>query len=397
VLGTVGCCSGGKTPWGTVLIAEENVGDFFVNSHLADVADNELAGVEQGDVYQRWGALDPRFDLLQEPKELNRFGWIVEYDPRQPELPPVKHTALGRFEHEGATVTVRPGRRLVVYSGDDSKHQFVYRYVSDDSYQGPGSDTSTLLTKGTLYCARFVEDGSGQWLALRHGEGPLTADNGFPDQASVLVNVRRAGRLLGATPMDRPEGIAISPAGGVYVALTKNDEKNGANAANPANLNLFGHVLEITPPIDRGNVQHWADSFHWDILLEGGQPFVGGAHNGWMSNPDNLVFDKAGRLWIATDGMGDFGQPDGLWSTHVDGPNRGRLERFFSCPRGAELCSPEFTPDGETLFVSIQHPGNEDGSHFASPSTRWPDFKAGIPPRSAVLAITRNDGGPIGG
>ncbi|MEM1112788.1 MAG: PhoX family phosphatase [Pseudomonadota bacterium] len=406
-LGTIGCCSGGKTPWGTVLIAEENVGDFFRGAWLEDVIPNDLAVKDPDWVYLRWGQVDKRFDLAQEPNELNRFGWIVEYNPRKPDQAPVKRTALGRFEHESATVVAVPGHPVVVYSGDDAESQYLYRFVSQGIYEGPQKPAAGLLSKGTLYCAKFNDDGTGRWLALRHGDGPLSAANDFPDQATVLIHARRAATLLGATPMDRPEGIAISPAGSVYVALTKNRSKTAANAANPRPRNTAGHILEILPPEQNGASAHWDAQFGWDILLQGGPQDLAGENEGdygpamaaesWLSNPDNLSFDPQGRLWIASDGMDSFGFSDGLWCTPTDGPGRAAPALFFRCPRGAELCSPEFTPDGETMFASIQHPAQERGSTFAKPSTRWPDFDVALPPRPAILAITRAGGGAVGG
>lgn len=157
----------------------------------------------------------------------------------------------------------------------------------------------------------------------------------------------------------------------------------------------------------QGVAAHWADSFAWDILLEGGDPDGSGdarghyghrpLNNAWLANPDNLVFDPAGRLWIASDGMDDFGFSDGLWCAPVDGAGRATPALFCRCPRGAELCGPEFTPDGTSPFVAVQHPAGEGGSNYDRPSTRWPDFDPNIPPRPAVVAITRSGGGPIGG
>ncbi|MAT93425.1 MAG: hypothetical protein CME59_12570 [Halioglobus sp.] len=403
VRGTLGCCSGGKTPWGTVLIAEENVGDYFTGA-----SDNLLACDDPQDVYRGWARAQTRFDLAAQPNELNRFGWVVEYDPVDPASAPVKHTALGRFEHEGATVVYREGAPLVVYSGDDSENQFVYRYVSEGVYEPDrGARNSELLRRGTLYCARFADDGSGRWLPLVHGSGPLHEKNGFASQADVVIDARRAAALLGATPMDRPEGIAVSPRSArACIALTKNKDKAGANGANPRRRNAAGHILEITAPGGAAAARHWEDTFTWDLLLQAGDPDGPGEGRGvyggavpagaWLANPDNLVFDPRGRLWIATDGMQDFGAADGLWCAPATGGSRALPHRFLRCPRGAELCGPEFTPDGQTLFVAIQHPAKEAGSHFDRPSTRWPDFDEHLPPRSAVLAITRDGGGLIG-
>ena len=406
VRGILGCCSGGKTPWGTVLIAEENVGDYFRGADLNHP--NLLANPDLEDVFSRWADLDPRFDLDQEPNELNRFGWVVELDPHDPGSTPVKHTALGRFEHESATVTAVPGRPLVVYSGDDSENEYVYRYVSDANFiPGDKANNSTLLVAGMLYCARFNDDGTGNWLPLVHGQGPLDAKNGFNNQGDVLINARRAATLLGATPMDRPEGIAVSPSRDrAAIALTKNKNKPASNRANPRRVNLTGHILEILPPRQDDEYAHWADSFRWDMLLAGGdlQGRTGNTgvygdqppRDAWLTNPDNLTFDPAGRLWVATDGMNNFGEADGVWCSTVAGAHRAIPYHFYKAPTGAEVCSPEFTPDGKTLFLSVQHPAKDDGSNYLKPSTRWPDFQQKIPPRPGVIAITRDDDGRIG-
>lgn len=406
IRGTLGCCAGGKTPWGTVLIAEENVSDFF----SGDNGDADMLA-KPHEVFRRWADLDNRFDLSQQPNEMNRFGWIVEYDPRQATQPPVKRTSLGRFEHEGATVVAVPGKPLVVFSGDDAEGRCIFRFVSSGNYDpGDAEHNRTLLADGDLYCAQFADDGSGRWLALRQGEGPLTKENGFPDQATVLVNARRAAQLVGGTPMDRPEGIAAHAVSGrIYVSMTKNKnkKKQGVNAANPRSRNAAGHVLEIIPAQVQGRPQPWSEVFRWDLLVQGGDPAAEGDRQGvygapppagaWLANPDNLVFDPRGRLWIATDGMNSFGAADGMWCTPISGSERAVPHHFFQCPRGAEMCGPEFTPDGETLFLAVQHPADEKDSSYAKPSTRWPDFKEWLPPRPAVVAVTREGGGMIGG
>lgn len=396
VLGLVGCCSGGKTPWGTVLIAEENFGDVFAGSP-AELARRDPEQAERAREYEvdeehtHWARVDPRFNVLREPNEMNRFGWIVEYDPYDPGSVPVKHTALGRFEHEGATVVTEEGRPVVVYSGDDSEHQCIYRFLSSANYREAEPDANRrLLVDGTLYCARFADDGSASWLPLVFGQGPLTKSNGFTSQADVLLDVRRAAKLLGATPMDRPEGISVDPVSGrVYVALTQNEDREAGTSTNPRAPNLGGHVLELQPP----SADHWSDYFNWDIFMLGHARHPDGKH--WPCNPDNLLADGRGQLWISTDGAIDFGIADGLWCADLDGPARGVPHQLFACPTGAELCSPEMTPDGRTLFVSVQHPGKDDGSCYDRPSTRWPDFDEAMPPRPAIMALSREDDGFI--
>jgi secreted PhoX family phosphatase len=224
-----------------------------------------------------------------------------------------------------------------------------------------------------------------------------------------VIEARRAGDLVGATPMDRPEDVEAHPlTGRVYVVLTFNEARkpDQVNPANPRANNRFGHIVEIVPPLVNGRPDHAATECEWGFFLLGGDPKdpahgarYGGpvTANGWVAAPDNVAFDPKGRIWISTDGQDDSaGFNDSLYAAQVSGPGRGATRAFFNGPRGSEICGPEFTPDGTTLFLSVQHPGDEKGSTFEKPSTRWPDFRADMPPRSAVLAITRSDGGEIG-
>ncbi|ARN74010.1 PhoX family protein [Oceanicoccus sagamiensis] len=413
VLGTLGNCAGGKTPWGTVLIAEENFSEFFGldPAHIANIPDRELTNHRRFAVEEEggfWARVDPRFDVTNEPHEMNRFGWMVEYNPYDPDSIPQKRTALGRFEHEGATLVCKEGQPVVAYSGDDAEHQYLYRFVSEKAYrEGDHQHNQYLLESGTLYCAVFNEDGTGQWLPLLYGQGPLTAENGFYNQADVLIDTRLAAQLLGATKMDRPEDVETNPhTDRTYVALTKNKHKLSANAANPKVQNPAGHIVEILPPGVDGQRDHSQHYFSWDLLLLGGsdqtgakpQGLYGGQleEGGWFANPDNIAFDARGRLWIASDGCQSFGFADGLWCTATVGEERAKPRHFFSCPTGAELCGPEFTPDGKTLFAAVQHPATDYQSRYDQPSTRWPDFDAAIPPRPSIVAITKDNGGLIG-
>jgi len=418
VFGTVGNCAGGKTPWGTVLIAEEGFGGAFQGDpdNVADpreARNHHAFGIEAGN--RNWGDHDPRFDIAVEPNEPNRFGWMVEYDPYDPESKPRKLTGLGRFEHEGFTLVSKPGQPIVAYGGDDDEHQFVYRFVSKHTYQpGESAHNRALLTEGTLYAGRFNEDGSGHWLPLVYGEGPLTGDNGFRNQADVLIDCRRAAKLLGATPMDRPEDVETNPVNDcTYVMLTKNKKRSAdeLNAANPRPRNSAGHVVEIVPPGRFGERDHASTEFKWNTFLLGGNPNAedpnergayGQQHpgnisaHGWFANPDNVAFDPKGNMWIATDGCESFGFHDGLWAMATEGEMRAAPKHFFGCPEGAEICGPEFTPDGKTLFVSVQHPADGGRSTFDNPMHRWPDNDPTLPPRPSVLAIRSKDGKEIG-
>jgi secreted PhoX family phosphatase len=241
-----------------------------------------------------------------------------------------------------------------------------------------------------------------------HGQGPLTAENGFPDQATVVIEARRAADLLRATPMDRPEDVEASPVTGkVYVTMTNNNRREPArvDAANPRADNRHGHIIEMIAPAGPGGPDHAATEGQWEIFLAAGRPGVdpgtaygpGSAPDDWLSCPDNLLFDRQGRLWVATDSGQAAGAADGLYVTDTEGPERARVRRLFRAPIGAEVTGPALTPDGRTLFLAVQHPGASAGSHFARPSTRWPDFAEGVPPRPSIIVITRDDGGPVGG
>ena len=418
VIGTVNNCAGGITPWGTYLMAEENFHYYFMGS---------LEGNPEKENYQRygvpgnrygWARYHKRFDLNAEPNAGNRYGWVVEVDPLDPDAMPVKRTALGRFKHEGAESIVNKDGRLVVYSGDDQRFEFLYKFVTEGRVDMRNRAANRdLLDAGTLYVARFDADGTLSWLPLVHGQGALTADNGFHSQADVVIEARRAATLLGATPMDRPEDVEPNPVNGkVYVMLTNNSKRKAeaVDAANPRASNIWGHVLELTP--DDGD--HAATTARWDILVKAGNPADPAAAamwnpatsgDGWFACPDNCAVDPQGRLWVTTDQGSKWkkasGTADGVWALDTQGTARGTGRMFFRVPVGAEMCGPCFTPDGKTLFVAVQHPatdgtkdfpGFERSSTFEDPATRWPDFKDGMPPRPSVVAITKDDGGVIG-
>ena len=413
VFGTFNNCAGGTTPWGTILTAEENVQNYFSGNAAQgpEAAARKRYGITGRGRYEAWGRYFERFNLDKEPNEPNRFGWIVEIDPYDPKSTPVKRTALGRAAHECATQAVSHDGRVAFYSGDDARMEYVYKFVTEARYDPSRPEANRdLLDRGTLYAARFEANGRMRWLPLAHGQGPLTAANGFHSQADVVIEARRAGDLLGATPMDRPEDVEAHPlTGRVYVVLTYNESRkpDQVNPANPRANNRFGHIVEIVPPLVNGKPDHAATECEWGFFLLGGNPAdpahgarYGGpvSANGWVAAPDNVAFDPKGRIWISTDGQDDMaGFNDSLYAAQVSGPGRGVTRAFFNGPRGSEICGPEFTPDGRTLFLSVQHPGDEKGSSFEKPSTRWPDFQDGMPPRSSVLAITRDDGGEIGG
>lgn len=418
VIGTINNCAGGMTPWGTYLTAEENFHGYFGGELAEDhpeFVNYERYGVPGG--WYAWYRHHDRFDIAKEPNEANRFGWIVEIDPLDPQSTPIKRTAMGRFRHEGAETIVNSDGRVVVYSGDDNRFDYLYKFVSEGTFNPDDRDANRdLLDSGTLYVARFDADGTMEWMPLVHGDGPLTAENGFDSQADVLIEARRAGDLLGATPMDRPEDVEPNKVTNkVYVMLTNNSRRTPeqVDAANPRAESNFGHIVELTPPND----DHAATTAQWDILVLCGDPAVAevGAkwnpatsRNGWFGSPDNCAMDHQGRLWITTDqgsGWSRSGTADGVWGLETDGELRGTGKMFFRVPIGAEMCGPIFTPDDTALFVAVQHPatdgtkdypGFERSSTFEDPATRWPDFQEGVPPRPSVLVITKQDGGRIG-
>ncbi|MEO1661652.1 MAG: PhoX family phosphatase [Pseudomonadota bacterium] len=405
VAGTMNNCAGGITPWGTWLMAEENFNGNFLGSlpeEHPEATNHKRYGVAGG--WYQWGRHIDRYDISKEPNEPNRFGWVVEVDPMDPTSTPKKRTALGRFKHEGAESVIAPDGRVVVYMGDDQRFDYVYKYVSAGRYDPDAPMANRdLLDDGTLYVARFDDDGWVEWMPLVFGEGLLTPENGFASQADVLIDTRLAADLLGATPMDRPEDVEPNAAAGnVWVMLTNNNRRteDELSAANPRPNNRFGHIIEITEP----DGDFTATQSRWEILVRCGDPSVaeiGATWNpltsdqGWYGSPDNCAMDPSGRLWVSTDGNDGTGAADGVWAMETDGDRRGTGKAFFRAPIGAEVCGPRFTEDGETLFVAVQHPGDGDGATFESPTTRWPDFADGVPPRPSVIAIRKTDGGPI--
>ncbi|TGV08657.1 PhoX family phosphatase [Mesorhizobium sp. M8A.F.Ca.ET.173.01.1.1] len=416
VFGTINNCAGGVTPWGTYVMAEENIHGYFsgeLPEGHKEAANYKRLGIPEG-AYE-WGTHYDRFNLAKEPNEPNRFGWIVEVDVNDPNSVPRKRTAMGRFKHEGAESIVAKDGRVVSYLGDDERFDYVYKFVTKGMFNaGDRAANKDLLDDGTLHVAKFAEDGSVEWMPIVFGQGPLTAENGFAGQADVLIETRRAADLLGATKMDRPEDIQPNAGNGkVYVMLTNNSKRKAdqADAANPRAGNAFGHIIEIVE--DGGDFA--ATKGKWEVLLKCGDPSVAdvGATfstattaNGWFGMPDNCAVDSAGRLWVATDGQGPkaTGRTDGLWAVDTEGSARATSKLFFRVPIGAEMCGPLFTPDDQTAFVAVQHPGDggEDwdafgrSSYYEDPSTRWPDFNPDMPVRPAVVAITKQGGGKIG-
>jgi secreted PhoX family phosphatase len=411
-VGTLNNCAAGRTPWGTYLACEENFHGNFGNGGYT--AAQSRYGLSADGFGYRWHEFDARFDVLAEPNEPNRFGWVVEIDPYDPQSTPVKRTALGRFKHEGAMVTLAKDGRVVVYSGDDERFEYIYKFVSRDRHDGSDrARNRDLLDHGTLYVARFDAEGRGTWLPLVFGQGPLTPANGFAGQADVLINARRAGDVLGATRMDRPEWIAVSPVDGeVYCTLTNNSNRGaaraaGIDAANPRAANTFGHIIRWR----EASGDAAAANFAWDIFVLAGDPQHqdpakrGNIKGDPFGSPDGLYFDRRGVLWIQTDvststlNKGDYERIGNNMMLAAD-VRTGEVRRFLVGPAGCEITGCTTTPDLRTLFISIQHPG-ETASERTDPAnpravSNWPDYRPDGRPRSATLAIRREDGGIIG-
>jgi len=421
VLGTLNNCASGQTPWGTYLSAEENWAFYFDGPAERD-ADQRRWGLLRNGL-SRWGEHDPRFDAGQHPNEFHRFGWIVEIDPYDPASVPVKRTALGRGAKEGAWVATTRDGRAVVYSGEDARFEYIYKFVSRDPVASGGAKANAaLLDHGTLYVARFDADGTGRWLPLVQGQGPLTDDNGFADQGAVLIRSRQASDLLGATKMDRPEWIAIDQdARTLYCTLTNNTRRGMPNrpavdAANPRANNTMGHIIQWTEDDDFD-----ATTFSWKHLLLAGDPANerpearGNIRGDIFACPDGLALDARGVLWIQTDitsdekGRGEMQRLGNNQMLACD-PATGEVRRFLTGPVGCEITGLTLTPDGRTMFVNIQHPGEpltprDDNlevpnlhSDPADPRrySNWPDFRPDGRPRSATVAIRKLDSGPIG-
>ncbi|SEM78565.1 hypothetical protein SAMN04487857_10581 [Pseudomonas sp. ok272] len=414
VLGTFQNCANGKTPWGTYLTCEENFTDCFGSSdpqQTFDAAQKRYGAVATSKEIN-WHPHDPRFDLAHNPNELNRHGWVVEIDPFDPTSTPVKRTALGRFKHENAALAETHDGRAVVYMGDDERGEFIYKFISRDRINHTDAKANRdLLDHGTLYVARFDAGdnnpdhpkGQGQWIELTHGQHGIDASAGFADQAQVLIQARLAASVVGATRMDRPEWIVVSPTDGqVYCTLTNNakrgEDGQPVGGPNPREKNVYGQILRWRTEGD----DHGADTFGWDLFVVAGNPAVhagtakAGSSNinpqNMFNSPDGLGFDDAGRLWILSDGdysnAGDFAGMGNNQMLCAD-PATGEIRRFMVGPVGCEVTGISFSPDQKTLFVGIQHPGENGGSTF-------PEHLPNGKPRSSVMAISRIDGGIVG-
>ena len=414
VLGTLNNCAMGVTPWGTYLIAEENWKNYFANRNRDDHAqrrEHHRYGLAAGpnSHYNYWESADPRFDATPQPdqahggyvNEPNRFGWVVELDPFDPESKPVKRTALGRIVREGCSCVRHPDGSLAFYSGDDAKGEYVYKFVPEGRFDPENPDANRqLLNKGTLYVAVYHEDGTGDWRPLVWEEPGLTRAEGFSSQADVLINARSAADAVGATPMDRPEWVAVNPYNrDGYVTLTNNtlrglDPEQPLGAANPRPENHHGQILRWREQ----NRHPAAKRFEWELfLLAGEQPPAGeswqtdaryGTVDGDIfASPDGLWFDPDGRLWIQTDFSDGKSVYDAMGSNQMlcADPVTRKVRRFLTGPVGCEITGMTATPDGTALWINVQHPG-----------LSYPASDGRSRPRSTTVLINKDDGGVIG-
>ncbi len=402
--GTWNNCGNGETPWGTYLACEENFNGYFSASEegFEQTPDQVRYGLKNEDWGYGWAKVDDRFDLSKDPNEPHRAGYVVEINPFDPTSTPKKRTALGRFKHENAEVVIAANGQVVVYMGDDERGEFIYKFVSSAKFSAAG-DNSDILDDGKLYAAKFNDDQTGDWMELN----PETT--GMSSQAEVCIRTRVAGSAVGATTMDRPEWVAANPnKAEVYCALTNNKNRGikpnaggddtSPNAPNPRPANNYGQIVRWIP-VDG---DHTSNAFKWDLFVLAGNPGVhgntdpkSGSRNVTTANmfnsPDGLQFDDNGFLWIQTDGKysneGDF-EGQGNNQMLVGDTATGQIERFLVGPKECEVTGCTWSADRRTMFVGIQHPGERGDSS-------WPDGGNSIP-KSAVIAIQRDDGGLIG-
>ncbi len=396
--GTFNNCGNGRTPWGTYLACEENFHGYFSspsdpNAFLS--SDLKRYGVKTKDKGYNWVMNQDRFDVVKNPNEINRHGYITEIDPSKPQSMPRKHTAMGRFKHENCEVVVSKNGQVVAYMGDDERGEHLYKFVSKGKYKKGAPSNYDLLTEGDLFVAIFNENGTGRWVNLK--------ESGMSD-SDISIFTRMAATQVGATTMDRPEWVAANPNKvEAYCALTNNKNRGvkanqPVNAVNPRVKNPYGQIVRWTPD----NNEHAAQGFKWDLFAMAGNPVVGeglmkGSDNitkdNMFNSPDGIAFDSKGNLWIQTDGKyTNQGAFEGMGNNQMlcANPRTGKIDRFLVGPKECEITGITWSSDKKTMFVGVQHPGekNPDKCHF-------PDGGSSVP-RSAIVAIRRNDGKTIG-
>ncbi|MCL9675618.1 PhoX family phosphatase [Acinetobacter sp. ACZLY 512] len=472
--GTHNNCGNGYTPWGTYLTTEENFIGYFQRSSSDDLKrqpheiialnryglkagassrygwETAIGQIEAQDLYSRWNADVNAAQAAQDYRNSpNTFGWMVEIDPFDVRQNPVKRTSLGRFAHEDSACRVVAGQPLAFYMGDDSRGEYIYKFVSTANWDvkdinGGYTAGDKYLNSGILYVAKFNNDGTGQWIELSYGKNGLDASNKtypFRHQADVVTFARLAADSVGATKMDRPEWCTVHPENGeVYVTLTNNSNRGSSyptDAANPRNYedtyagsktnkgNVNGHIIRFKETDNKTT----ATTFKWDIYLFGAEAKMaaninlsGLNDNNDFSSPDGMWFDARGVLWIQTDDgaytdvtncmmlaalPGTLG--DGTTATTSNGQQTivgakvtdENLRRFLVGPKECEITGIAMTPDNKAIFINVQHPG-EDSSSYDKPSSHWPATQTDpsnttARPRSATVVITRKDGGVIAG
>lgn len=469
--GTHNNCGNGYTPWGTYLTTEENFIGYFVRNKgddakrsaaeiialnrygLKDGASSRygwetaIGAIESQDLYDRWNASITADSADKDYRNgANTFGWIVEIDPFDSRSNPVKRTSLGRFAHEDCRSSrLIEGENLAFYMGDDSRGEYIYKFVSDAKWDakdvnGGYRAGDKYMNSGKLYVAQFNNDGTGKWIELAYGKNGLNDSNTvypFKSQADVTTFARLAGDSVKATKMDRPEWVAVNPENGeIYVTLTNNSNRGTAHAldaANPRNYsdpeggkgNVNGHIIRFHEKDNKTT----AESFTWDIYLFGAEAKMasninlsGLNDNNDLSSPDGMWFDPRGVLWIQTDDgaytdttncmmlaalpgkVGDGAKAitsagqETIVGKQVTDEN---LRRFLTGPKQCEITGVTMTPDYKAIFINVQHPG-EDSPSFDKPSSNWPASQKDpnnktARPRSATVVITRKDGGVIAG
>ena len=409
-MGTLNNCSMGYTPWGTYLACEENFNGYFGTTDPTWTPDRVQAryGISRNGFGYLWHTVDPRFDIAKNPREADRFGWVTEIDPFDPTSTPVKRTALGRFKHESCAVTETEGT-VVVYSGDDENLDYVYKFVGSRPYAEVLAEGKSPLDEGRLYVARFNDDGTGRWLPLVFGEGPLTAANGFSDQAEVVWKARVAGDVLGATKLHRPEWVSVDEVTkDVYVTLT-----NGNDTATTVPRSVVPRASNDV----YGSILKWAETggdnrsltFDWDLFVLAGDrtkdPRVD-IQGDAFGSPDGIWSDPDRRVWIQTDvsngsqRRGDYANLGNNMMLAAD-PETREIRRFLTGPNGCEITGVITTPDQRAMFINVQHPG-EATTALGAPTPANPSAVSSWPtggksrPRAATVVITKDDGGVIG-
>jgi hypothetical protein len=486
IIGTFNNCAGGTTPWGTVFSGEENIQSF-----VPEPVNGDGSSLDPGKMYfyaneEELGGLGNVFGLAG-----NKYGWMVEVDPANPNDYGTKHTWLGRYRHEAVGIRAEAGKRLAFYSGCDRRGGHLYKFVSKGTVSDPKNKAnSKLLEQGMLYAAKFNPDGTGSWIPLQASTpvnpdmpsvvvggmipvpkrpeggmvkinkdedmlrfkqqyktlGDLYIGNAEEKQGAILIDAHFAANAVGATATARPEDTEVAPDGSLYVTFTSGSE---GSDGGPDNRIFKGPKGET--PYEYGWILHLIEddntpeamTFRWKMLALGGEPAEGGAG---FANPDNLLIDKAGNIWVVTDMASDKinkavpqgrvdekGQPikqsdlrgvfgnNAMWYIPTSGAGAGNAYLFGYGPMECEVTGPFFTADSQTLFLSVQHPGEFNGVRKGGAEgyedrtisirtvdgkevmqkrrvpvgSNWPAKTPNAPPKPSVVAIRRLDSKPI--